>query len=344
MFDKLKLVLFGWVYFDFVVPFAVSSTSLTYILYMRINIKLICTLTLGRNYLKRSNIQDEGKINRVVEKKLLNSITKKITIYAPDIAAKAYAGQFVIFKIRSDSERIPLTLSSWDKEKGTISHIFQEVGYSTVELGSLNVNDKVMHLAGPLGNPSDIKKFGTAVVVCGGLGTAVAYPVAKSLKEAGNKVISIIGARSENLFILEDEMKAVSDEIYFTSDDGTKGQKGFVSDVMKSILAKNIKIDIVFAIGPPIMMMVIADITRPYGIKTIANLNPIMVDGMGMCGACRVSIDGKTQFACVDGPEFDAHQVNFKELMQRLKSYCDEEKSLTSDAEKLRGICRCQNQ
>jgi ferredoxin/flavodoxin---NADP+ reductase len=291
------------------------------------------------------SIQDKPKINTVVEKKVLNSVTKRITLYAPDIAAKAHAGQFVIFKVRQDSERIPLTLSSWDKEKGTISHIFQEVGYSTIELGSLNVDDKIMHIAGPLGNPSEIKNFGTAVVICGGLGTAVAYPVAKALKEADNKVVSIVGARNAELFILEDEMKAVSDEIYFTSDDGSKGQKGFVSDVLKSLIAKNVKIDIVFAIGPPIMMSVIADITRPYGIKTIASLNPIMVDGMGMCGACRVSIENKTQFACVDGPEFDAHKVNFKELMQRLKSYCTEEKNLTqayqNQGEK---TCQCHGQ
>jgi ferredoxin--NADP+ reductase len=248
----------------------------------------------------------------------------------------------VIFKVRQNSERIPLTLSSWDKEKGTISHIFQEVGYSTMELGSLEVEDKIMHIAGPLGNASDIKNFGTAVVICGGLGTAVAYPVAKALKEAGNKVVSIVGARTAELFILEDEMKAVSDEIFFTSDDGTKGQKGFVSDVLKSLIAKNVKIDIVFAIGPPIMMSVIADITRPYGIKTIASLNPIMVDGMGMCGACRVTIGDQTKFACVDGPEFDAHQVNFKELMQRLKSYCTEEKNLTQSVQKQGGnSCQC---
>jgi ferredoxin--NADP+ reductase len=280
------------------------------------------------------------RVNQVVEKEQLNSVTKKITVYAPDIAAKAHAGQFVIFKTHHDSERIPLTLSSWDKEKGTISHIFQEVGYSTIELGHLQVGQRILNVAGPLGNPSEIKNFGTAAVICGGLGTAVAYPVAKALKEAGNKVISIMGARSAELFILEKEMKAVSDEVFFTSDDGTKGQKGFVSDVLKSLIAKNYNFSIVFAIGPPIMMSVIADITRPYGIKTIASLNPIMVDGMGMCGACRVSIGNKTQFACVDGPEFDAHKVNFKELMQRLKSYCPEEKHITATV-KPGGACQC---
>jgi ferredoxin--NADP+ reductase len=198
-----------------------------------------------------------------------------------------------------------------------------------------------MHIAGPLGNASEIHKFGTAAVICGGLGTAVAYPVAKALKEAGNKVISIVGARNKELFILEDDMKAVSDEIYFTTDDGSNGNKGFVSDVLKSLIAKKEQIDIVFAIGPPIMMSVIADITRPLGIKTIASLNPIMVDGMGMCGACRVSIDNQTKFACVDGPEFDAHKVNFKELMQRLKSYCTEEKNLSLAYQKPGESCQC---
>ncbi len=290
---------------------------------------------------QESDMQKLIKPNTVVEKQQLNSVTKKITIYAPDIAAKAKAGQFVIFKVHKDSERIPLTLSSWNKEKGTISHIFQEVGYSTIELGALEAGQTIMNVAGPLGNASEIKNYGTAVVVCGGLGTAVAYPVAKALKEAGNDVISIMGARTKELFILEDEMKAVSDEVYFSSDDGTKGQKGFVSDILKSLIAKNYAINIVFAIGPPIMMSVISDITRPYSIKTIASLNPIMVDGMGMCGACRVSIGDKTQFACVDGPEFDAHKVNFKELMMRLKSYCAEEKHITSTAQRPGGACQC---
>ena len=200
-----------------------------------------------------------------------------------------------------------------------------------------------MNVAGPLGNPSEIKNFGVAAIVCGGLGTAVAYPVAKALKEAGNRVISIMGARTKQLFILEDEMRAVSDEVFFTSDDGTKGQKGFVSDILNSLIAKNYNFNIVFAIGPPIMMNVIADITRPYGIKTIASLNPIMVDGMGMCGACRVSIRDKIQFACVDGPEFDAHEVNFKELMLRLKSYCTEEKHILT-VQKSGGTCQCHGQ
>ena len=285
--------------------------------------------------------QKELAQGTIIEKQQLNSVTKKITIYAPDIAAKACAGQFVILKVQPDSERIPLTLSSWSKKHGTITNIFQEVGYSTKELGNLEVGDKIMNVAGPLGNPSEITKYGTVAVVCGGLGTAVAYPVAKALKEAGNKVVAIMGARNKDLFILEKEMTAVSDEVYFSSDDGSKGQKGFVSDILKSLIAKNYDFTMVFAIGPPIMMSVIADITRPYGIKTIASLNPIMVDGMGMCGACRVTIGNEVKFACVDGPEFDAHQVNFKELMQRLKSYFAEEKHVTSVVQQQGRTCQC---
>ena len=286
--------------------------------------------------------QKELAQGTLIEKQQLNLVTKKITIYAPDIAAKARAGQFVILKVQPDSERIPLTLSSWSIKHGTITNIFQEVGYSTRELGNLEVGDKIMNVAGPLGNPSEIAKYGTVAIVCGGLGTAVAYPVAKALKEAGNKVVSIMGARNKDLFILEEEMTAVSDEVYFSSDDGSKGQKGFVSDILKSLIAKNYNFNMVFAIGPPIMMSVIADITRPHGIKTIASLNPIMVDGMGMCGACRVSIAGQTKFACIDGPEFDAHQADFEELVKRLKEYPSEEKLSVGFRENHEGgTCTC---
>ena len=248
----------------------------------------------------------------IVDKKQLNTVTKKITIYAPAIAAKAKAGQFVILKVHTDSERIPLTLSSWDKEKGTITNIFQEIGYSTAELGALKAGEKILNVAGPLGKPSEIQNFGVAAVVCGGLGTAVAYPVAKALKEAGNKVISIIGARNKDLFILEDEMQAVSDEVFFTSDDGSKGQKGFVSEILKSLIAKNHNFNIVFAIGPSIMMSVIADITRMYGIKTVASLNPIMVDGMGMCGACRVQSETKFSLHALTAPSLTLTKLTLK--------------------------------
>ena len=276
----------------------------------------------------------------VVQKEELNTITKKLVIYAPDIASKAQAGQFLIIKVRENSERIPLTFTDWNKKDGTITIIFQEVGFSSIELGQLRVGEKIQNLAGPLGNPSEIHQYGTAVIACGGLGTAVAYPVAKALKEAGNKVITLVGARNKELFILEKEIEEVSTQVIYSTDDGSKGQKGFVSDLLKDLIAKKEQINIAFVIGPPIMMMVTSEVTRQFNIKTISSLNPIMVDGMGMCGACRVTIDGQTKFACVDGPEFDAHKVDFKELMQRLKCYVKEEKQATQHNG---GHCQCHN-
>ncbi|MDR2719299.1 MAG: sulfide/dihydroorotate dehydrogenase-like FAD/NAD-binding protein [Nitrososphaerota archaeon] len=277
----------------------------------------------------------------VVQKEELNATTKKLVIYAPDIAAKAQAGQFLIIKVREKSERIPLTFCDWNRKEGTITIIFQEVGYSSIELGQLKTGEKIQNIAGPLGNPSEIHNYGTAVIACGGLGTAVAYPVAKALKEAGNKVITLIGARNKDLFILQKEIEAVSTQVIYSTDDGSKGQKGFVSDLLKDLITtKKEQINITFVIGPPIMMMVTSEVTRPFNIKTVASLNPIMVDGMGMCGACRVTIDGQIKFACVDGPEFDAHKVDFKELMQRLKCYIHEEKQATHHEG---GHCQCHN-
>jgi ferredoxin--NADP+ reductase len=276
----------------------------------------------------------------IVQKEELNSITKKLVIHAPDIAKKAQAGQFLIIKVRENSERIPLTFTDWNKKDGTITIIFQEVGYSTKELGELEIGEKIQNLAGPLGNPSEIHNYGTAVIACGGLGTAVAYPVAKALKEAENTVITLVGARNKDLFILEKEIETVSSKVIYSTDDGTKGQKGFVSDLLKDLIAKKEQINILFVIGPPIMMMVTSEVTRPFNIKTIASLNPILVDGMGMCGACRVTIDGQIKFACVDGPEFDAHKVDFKELIQRLKCYISEEKQATHNHG---GNCQCHN-
>jgi ferredoxin--NADP+ reductase len=277
---------------------------------------------------------------KILEKIELTPQIKQIKIYAPEIAAKAKAGQFVILRIDDESERIPLTLVSWDNKGGTITVIYQEIGLSTKKLSCLQVQDKIMNVAGPLGNPSDIKNYGIAAVVCGGVGTAAAYPIAKALKEAGNTVISIMGARTERLLILTEEMKQVSNEFYISTDDGSKGSKGFVSDILKSLINQNYKFNIVYAIGPPIMMKTISDLTKPYGIKTIVSLNPIMVDGMGMCGACRVSVGGATKFACVDGPEFDAHSVEFDELIKRLKQYPQEEKSVIDFREKTGGICK----
>ena len=262
-------------------------------------------------------------------------------IFSPEIARKAKAGQFVILRVSEEGERIPLTLATWNKEEGTITLIFQEVGVSTKKLGTFKSGERIMNIAGPLGSPSTIKNFGTIIMACGGIGTAAAYPIAKALKEAGNKVITIIGARNEKLLVLENEMQQISDEFFISTDDGSKGHKGFVSEVLKSLIEKNYKIDRVYAIGPPIMMRVTSDVTKPYGIKTNVSLNPIMVDGMGMCGACRVTVEGTTKFACIDGPEFDAHTTNFDELIKRLRLYPPQEKQALESYENNGEICRC---
>jgi glutamate synthase (NADPH/NADH) small chain len=264
---------------------------------------------------------------------------KLIKVYAPEIAKKAQAGQFVIIRTDKEAERIPLTLVDWRGDIGVITLIFQEVGVSTKRLGRLRVDDDIFNVAGPLGNPSNIRNYGSTAVVCGGVGTAAAFPIARALKNTGNNVISIMGARNKGLLILEGEMKTVSDKLYVSTDDGSKGYKGFVSEVLKALIEKGHRFDIVYAIGPPLMMKATAEVTRPYGIKTIVSLNPIMVDGMGMCGACRVSVGSSIRFACVDGPDFDAHQVNFDELIKRLRTYSPEEKLSAQYHEKL-GIQR----
>ncbi len=273
-------------------------------------------------------------MHKVLVKKELAPQIKLIKVHAPDIVEKAKPGQFVILRIDEKGERIPLTLVDWENEKEAITLIFQEVGVSTIKLGMLKIGDEILNIVGPLGSPSDIKHHGSVAVVCGGVGTAAAYPIAKAFKEAGNKVISIVGARSKELLILEDEMKDVSDELYISTDDGSKGYKGFVSGVLKTLIEKGYQFDMVYAIGPPLMMRATSEVTRPHGIKTIVSLNPIMVDGMGMCGACRVTVGGRTRFACVDGPEFDGHQVDFNELIHRLRMYQSEEKLASQFYEK----------
>lgn len=264
-------------------------------------------------------------MHRIVYKKQLSENVKLFDVEAPLVAKKFKAGQFLIVKIDEKGERIPLTIVDTDKENGTIRIIFQEVGKSTKKLGLLNVGDMIQDVIGPLGKPAEIKKFGKVVCVGGGVGVAPLYPQAKALKKGGNEVISIIGARNKDLIILEEEMKSVSDRLYITTDDGSYGRKGFVSDVLREILEKE-KIDRVITIGPAIMMMVTARETKPYNVKTIASLNSIMVDGTGMCGACRVSVGGETKFACVDGPDFDAHLVDFELLMERQRIYLEEER------------------
>lgn len=273
-------------------------------------------------------------MHKILAKRELAPQVKLFKIHAPDIAEKAKPGQFVILRVDEKGERIPLTLVDWKNNEGAITLIFQEVGVSTRKLGQLEVEDEILNVVGPLGTPSDIKHYGSVAVACGGVGTAAAYPIAKAFKETGNKVISILGARTKELLILEDEMKETSHELYISTDDGSKGYKGFVSDVLKALIEKGYHFDVVYAVGPPLMMRATSEVTRPYAIKTIVSLNPIMVDGMGMCGACRVTVSGRTKFACVDGPEFDGHQVDFNELIKRLRMYQPEEKTALQFYEK----------
>jgi len=262
----------------------------------------------------------------ILEKEDLAPKIKRIVVKAPLVARKAKTGQFVILRVDEKGERIPLTLVEWDKEKGTITLVFQEVGASTVKLGKLSVGDKILDLVGPLGNPSELEKFGRCCVVGGGLGIALAYPIARDLKALGNYVVSVIGARSKNLLFFEEKMKSVSDELHICTDDGSYGFKGFTSQMLEKLLAEGAKFDYCFCVGPVPMMKAVAEVTRRYGIKTVCSLNPIMVDGTGMCGACRVTVGGEMKFACVDGPDFDAHQVDFDELMARLRTFSEEEK------------------
>ena len=250
----------------------------------------------------------------------------RMIIKAPHVAKNAQPGQFIVLRVHEKGERIPLTISKADKENGGITIIFQVVGKSTKHLSLLNEGDELQDFLGPLGMPSEIDNFGTVVLIGGGFGTAVLYPMVAAYKEANNHVIVINGARNKDLLLLEKDLSQIADEYYVTTDDGSKGKKGFVTDMLKELIDKNVKIDRVFAVGPVIMMANVAKLTKQHNIKTIVSLNPIMVDGTGMCGSCRVEVGGKTKFACVDGPDFDAHEVNFDLLMKRLRMYRTEEK------------------
>ncbi|MFZ2632553.1 MAG: sulfide/dihydroorotate dehydrogenase-like FAD/NAD-binding protein [Desulfosalsimonadaceae bacterium] len=251
-------------------------------------------------------------------------------IEAPKIAAKAKPGQFVIVKANETGERIPLTISDRDPDKGTITIIYMVVGKSTGLFKTLQVGDAFMDVIGPLGKATHIEKLGNIACVGGGTGVAVLFPITRGFKEAGNKVISIVGARNKDLLILEDKMRAASDDLHVCTDDGSYGRKGFVTDALKEVLEAN-KIDLVVAIGPVPMMKFVSQLTKSYNVKTLVSLNPIMIDGTGMCGGCRVVVGGKTQFACVDGPEFDGHQVDFDGLMKRLRAYEADEKKAYHD-------------
>ena len=265
-------------------------------------------------------------MNEIVLKKMLSPEIKLYKIRSPLIAKKRKAGQFVVVRLDQKGERFPLTIADSDPREGTITLVVQEVGMTTKKMGLLKEGDVLWDVVGPLGKPTEIEKFGTVVCVGGGVGNAVVYPIAKAMKAAGNRVISIIGARTKGLLILEEENRAVSDEIYVTTDDGSYGKHGFVTDELAGLLKDGLQVDLVVAIGPAIMMKAVCDLTKSHNIRTIVSLNSIMVDGTGMCGACRVEVGGKTKFACVDGPEFDGHQVDFDLLVTRLRMYLPEEK------------------
>ena len=268
----------------------------------------------------------EPKMNEIVEKRQLAPSVTLFKLYVPDIAKKAKPGQFVVLRVDDYAERIPLTIADFNREEGLVTVIFQVVGTSTRKMDKFEQGQTVLDVVGPLGKPSHIEKFGTVVCVGGGVGVAPVYPIAKALYEKGNEVINIIGARTKEMLILEQEMKAISSKLFVTTDDGTYGHHGFVTDVLKKLIAEKKRIDLVIGIGPIIMMKAVVEVTRPHNIHTVVSLNTIMVDGTGMCGCCRATVGGETKFVCVDGPEFDGHKVEFNELMLRGKMYNREER------------------
>jgi len=276
----------------------------------------------------------------MTERKRLVPGIVSITLRAPDIAHAHQPGQFVMLRIDEFGERIPLTVADKNLEAGTITLIFQEVGKTTYELANLKPGSALLDLAGPLGRPTEIRKFGTTVSIGGGIGIPLLYPITKAFREADNHVISILGARTKELLVLERDMRAISHVTKICTDDGSYGIHGFVTQELERLLKKGEPIDRVLGVGPVPMMKALCELTRPYGIKTLVSLNPIMVDGTGMCGACRCEVNGKTVYACVDGPEFDGHQVNFDLLMKRLSMYKGQE--LVS-LEKHKEKCRSQS-
>jgi NAD(P)H-flavin reductase len=262
----------------------------------------------------------------ILVKEDLTSVTKLFEIRAPAVARKAQAGQFVIIRIHEKAERIPLTIADYDRQRGTISLVVQEVGKTTMEMGTMQVGDVFASLTGPLGLPSEIENYGTVLCIGGGFAIAPIYPIARALREAGNMVLSILGVRTKDLLFWEDRMRSVSDELIVCTDDGSYGRKGLVIEPLREMLEAGRPIDHIWAIGPAVMMKFCALTSQPFGVSTTVNLNSIMVDGTGMCGACRVEVAGQTRFACVDGPEFDGHQVDWDLLMTRQRIFLEEER------------------
>ena len=271
--------------------------------------------------------EKEGQVMyTILEKERLNPFVSRVTIEDEKIAKKAKPGQFVILQVDENGERIPLTVADFDRNKGTISIIFQIVGTTTKKLDNLKVGEKLYSLVGPLGKETEVLNYKKAAVIGGGVGCAIAYPLAKALKENGCQVHSILGFRNKELIILENEFKSVSQKTLIMTDDGSNGNKGLVTDALKSLLTSGEKYDVVFVIGPLIMMKFVSLLTKEYNLKTIVSMNPIMIDGTGMCGGCRLTVDGKIKFACIDGPDFDGHKVDFDELINRNNTYREFEK------------------
>ena len=272
---------------------------------------------------------------KILNKKEICPNQFEITIDAPYVVRNAKAGQFIIFRAKEDSERVPLTIADVNKDKGELTLVFMAVGYSTKILASLNIGDEIHDIVGPLGQPTHIKKYGTVVCLAGGYGAAPCYLIAKAFKDAGNKVYMIMGARNKDLIFWQEKMKNACTELFITTDDGSIGEKGFVTQVLQRIM-NNEKVDYAIAVGPMPMMRAVADLTRDKGIYTEASMNPIMVDGTGMCGACRVTVGCETKFACVDGPDFDAHKIDFDEVINRTKIYKDQERKRDENCNLLR--------
>lgn len=262
---------------------------------------------------------------KILHKKEICPNQFEIEVEAPYVVRNAKAGQFIIFRVEEEGERVPLTIADVDKEKGILTLVFMAVGYSTKKLSLLNVGDEIVDIAGPLGSPTHIKKYGTVVCLAGGYGAAPCYLIAKAFKDAGNKVYMVMGARNKDLIFWQDKMKDACDELFITTDDGSLGEKGFVTGVLERLMNRE-KINYAIAVGPMPMMRAVAELTRGKNIYTEASMNPIMVDGTGMCGACRITVGGKVRFACVDGPDFNAHEIDFDEVINRTKIYKDVER------------------
>ena len=280
------------------------------------------------------------EVGEILENSKLADKVNRYRVHAPEIARRRKAGQFVIIRVDENGERIPLTIADASAGEGWLELVVQEVGKTTARMTQLQPGDVLRDIVGPLGAPTHIEKVGTVAIVGGGIGIAPAHPIAQAMKQAGNRVITILGARSRDLLIMERQMRAVSDEVHVCTDDGSYGEKGLVTDVLKKIIESAARPQLVVAIGPVIMMKFVSLLTKEYQIPTVVSLNPIMVDGTGMCGGCRVSVGGKTKFACVDGPEFDGHLVDFEELMKRQAFYREQEQQAL---ERFRHQCRLQD-